>query len=388
MVDFPSSPTTGQPYTLGGTTWTWDGTKWVAQGTGTGVYLPLSGGVMTGDIVLKGDPTLALHPVTKQMFDLRPMIGDNRIINGDMRIDQRNNGASGTAISVYTVDRWFYGATVAAKGTWQRGGAAVGFGACLSFVSSSAYTLLAGDTFYFSHRIEADMLTDFQWGASSAQPVTLSFWVFSSLTGTFGGVIKNTTPDRSYPFSYSIPVANVWTRIVINIPGDTAGTWTLTGNGVGAFLTLSLGTGSTYSAPANAWTAGSLNSSNGAVSVVGTNGATFLMTGVKLEIGSVVTPYNRQTMAKSLADCQRYYQIIPNYTIGGYGVAASLLYGTLVYPTQMRANPTAILTSPSQANAAALAVSALLSSECLATASVTAAGVAYSQAIINLSAEL
>ena len=118
MLDFPSSPGVGQVVTIGGVTWTWDGVKWTAAGTGTGIYLPLTGGTMTGDLILNRDPVVALGAATKQSVDARGA-GDNRIINGDMRIDQRNNGASGTA-SGYTVDRWKFNASLATKGAYGR----------------------------------------------------------------------------------------------------------------------------------------------------------------------------------------------------------------------------------------------------------------------------
>ena len=340
-VDFPSSPTPGQVYTQAGATWTWDGVKWVAQGTGTGIYLPLTGGVMTGDITLKGDPSAPLHPVTYRMVS-NP--NDNRIINGDMRIDQRNNGASGTAIG-YTVDRWQFAASLATKGTWGRnfGSPSLppGFPYCLNFTSGSAYAPLASDTFAFDQAIEADMISDFQWGAVNAQPVTLSFWFISNQTGTFSGSICNYAATRSYPFTFS--GTNVWTKFVITIPGDTAGAWVLSGNSGGLHVRFDLGSGATYRSAAGAWTAGNFVGATGAVSLVATSGAYAYLTGVKLEIGSVATPFNRQSLAKSMADCQRYYQQLGgsanSIVVRGYGGASGVVASSIGYPT-MRAAPT------------------------------------------------
>ena len=145
------------------------------------------------------------------------------------------------------------------------------------------------------------MVSDFQWGTANAQPVTLSFWAFSSLTGTFGGSIANYATDRSYPFSYSIPTANTWVKIIVTIPGDTAGTWVMSGNGEAPSRTSRsiLGRARTYRA-AGAWGAGDIRGVTGAVSVVATNGAAFYLTGVKLEVGSVATPFNRQSLAGKL----------------------------------------------------------------------------------------
>ena len=89
---------------------------------------------------------------------------------------------------------------------------------------------MAADSFTFYQTIEADMVSDFAWGTANAQPVTLSFWVNRTLTGTFGGAITNVAQDASYPFTYSVPAASTWTKIVVTIPGDTAGTWVMSGN--------------------------------------------------------------------------------------------------------------------------------------------------------------
>jgi hypothetical protein len=270
------------------------------------------------------------------------VIGDNRIINGDMRIDQRNNGAAGGAVGAYTVDRWNYLATQTGKIQWQRTSITnlPGYAYCLQFASLSAYAVTASDTFVIVQPIEADAVTDFAWGGASAQPVTLSFWVFSSLTGTFSGSVRNYANTRSYPFTYSLPSANTWTKIVVTIPGDTAGTWVFSGNGGGITVGFDLGTGATYRGPAGVWAGTQYNGVTGSISIVSTNAALFCVTGVKLEIGSVATPFNRQSLAKSMADCQRYYQVRNNHTIGGTtanGVGINLNYS---FPTVMRATPT------------------------------------------------
>ena len=321
MIDFPASPTPGQRFTAAGATWIWDGAKWLPEGLA---------------------PTVA------------PGINDNRIINGDMRIDQRNNGASGTVVNVNVIDRWIYAASLAGKGTWGRNLNAIsvltatGFGYYLGFQSSSAYTPLAGDYFQFNQPIEADFISDFAWGTASAQAVTLSFWANSSLTGAFSGTVVDYAGTRAYPFSYSLPTANTWTKIAITIPGDTAGAWVMSGNGGAAYVSFDLGSGATFRKPAGAWVAGAyINGANGAVNVVATNAAKFYMTGVKLEIGNVATPYNRQSLAKSMADCQRYYWQGALWN-GGYGLAAVTTGVPITCPVTMRAAPT--ITFPTNIN--------------------------------------
>ena len=145
------------------------------------------------------------------------------------------------------------------------------------------------------------------WGTASAATVTLSFWVRSSLTGTFGGAINNDGSSRSYPFSYTISVANTWEQKSITIAGDTSGTWGST-NGTGINLRFGLGVGSTVSGTAGAWSGSTFYSATGATSVVGTSGATFYITGVQLERGSNATSFEFIDYGRQLIQCQRYYQ--------------------------------------------------------------------------------
>jgi hypothetical protein len=346
MIDFPASPTVGQQFTAAGVTWTWDGAKWQASGLGTS-YLPIAGGTLTGPLTLAGNPTAALQPTTKQYVDALPVaMNDNKIINGDMRIDQRNAGASG-ATNGYTVDRWQYQSSQAV-GTWVRGSnPASQFPYYLNFATSSPHVSAAGDYFEFIQIVEADMVSDFAWGIPQAQPATLSFWALASISGTYGGSIVNANVARSFVFSFSL-TAGVWSKITVPIPADTGGTWTMSGNGAAFSVRFDLGSGSTYRGTAGAWTNGTFIGVTGGVSIVATNAAAFAVTGVKLEIGSVATPFNRQSLAKSMADCQRYYQKIGGssaadvifQTYAG-GAASAGNFGSNIGIPAMRAVPTA-----------------------------------------------
>jgi hypothetical protein len=245
----------------------------------------------------------------------------NRLINGAMVLDQRNAGASLTPVNDgYMLDRWKYNASQASKFTVQQNAGSVtppvGFPNYMGFTVASAVTVGASDNFMFSQRIEGFNFSDLAWGTASAATVTLSFKVYSSLTGTFGGSLQNSAENRSYPFTYTISTANTWTTISVTVAGDTSGTWIGATNGVGLKVWFSLGMGSTSSGTAGAWAGATYFSATGAVSVVGTASATFYITGVQLEKGSTATSFDYRPYGTELLLCQRYYESVP--LAGGY----------------------------------------------------------------------
>ena len=263
----------------------------------------------------------------------------NRIINGAMMIDQRNAGASVTpADGAYTLDRWNYQGSAASKVTIQQSSTApTGFVNSLLVTSTSAYTVGSGEFFNVRQLIEGLNVADLGWGTASAATVTLSFWVRSSLTGTFGGSLTNSAFNRAYPFTYTISSANTWEQKSITIAGDTSGTW-LTTNGIGIRVHFGLGVGSTYSGTAGAWASTGYISATGATSVVGTNGATFYITGVQLEVGSSATGYEYRQYGTELALCQRYYARLGSGSTG-YVFSGTLGDFGVQFPTAMRTTP-------------------------------------------------
>jgi hypothetical protein len=277
----------------------------------------------------------------------------NRIINGAMMIDQRNAGASVTNTTgfTYLVDRWSSIGSSSSKFTSQQNAGSVtppvGFTNYLGNTSSTATSVGSTDYYFIGQKIEGYNVADLAWGTANAKTVTLSFQVYSSLTGTFGGVIRNSAGNRSYPFSYTISSANTWTSISITIAGDTTGTW-LTTNGIGIEINFGLGVGSTYSGTAGSWAGADYRSATGATSVVGTNGATFYITGVQLEKGSTATSFDYRPYGTELNLCYRYFYKIQHdgstYGTNRYGSAmantSTQVSGIIQFPVVMRTYPT------------------------------------------------
>jgi hypothetical protein len=282
----------------------------------------------------------------------------NKIINGDMRIDQRNSGASITiaaATSTYSVDRIDSYATGASKISIQRNAGSVtppaGFVNYVGVTSLAATTVTSTDLYRIGTCLEGYTISDLAWGTASAKTVTLSFYVYSSLTGNFSVCLQNAANSRAYPILYNIPSANTWTRISIVIPGETSGTWDTT-NGMGCRIQWGLGVGSTKTTTSGAWANGDYNGATGAVNVVSTNAATFYLTGLQFEIGSVATPFEFRPYGSELALCQRYFNrfwngIPQNYGfLVGFAINTTSVYSYTTFPI-MRATPTATVSAGS-----------------------------------------
>jgi hypothetical protein len=278
----------------------------------------------------------------------------NRIINGAMVIDQRNAGAeiNPAVNSTYYLDRWQANGTVASKFKIGQNAGSVtppaGFTNYLGVTSLSAYSVGAAEQFNVLTKIEGYNIADLAWGTASASPITLSFRVYSSLTGTFSGSITNSATNRCYVFNYTVSSANTWTTTSVTIAGDTSGTW-LTTNGIGMFVIFGLGSGSTYSGTAGSWGSTYYTQSTGSVSVVGTSGATFYITGVQLEKGSTATSFDYRPYGTELALCQRYYES-GAVRWDGYATNAQNFSVPSFYKVTKRANPTVTYTNSSTVN--------------------------------------
>jgi hypothetical protein len=271
----------------------------------------------------------------------------NRIINGGMTIDQRNAGASVTlTAATYTLDRWNSQVAVSSTFSIARSNASLptGFTRTLLVTSLAATSVGSTASNTVEQYVEGFNSADFGWGAAGAQSVTLSFWVRSSLTGTFGGCFQNSDNSRSYVFSYSISASNTWEYKTVTIVGDTSGTWN-TENGIGIKLRFSLGNGSTLQGSAGSWSGSNLRTVTGETQVLATNTATWQVTGVQLEKGSTATSFDYRPYSAELALCQRYYV---NVVSGGNSIATGFMWnvselGSIVNaPVTMRASPSLV----------------------------------------------
>ena len=268
----------------------------------------------------------------------------NRVLNGDMRIDQRNSGTSVAAANAYTLDRWAALASSTPSFSIQQNAASItppsGFSNYLGCTVTNPLTPSASQRFSIQQSIEGLNVADLGWGTSNAKPVAISFWARSSLTGSFGGVIRNSAGNRCYPFTYSITAANTWEYKTVIISGDTSGTW-LTNNGVGLSLVFSLGAGSALSGTAGAWSSSDLWSASGTVNVVSSTNATLYLTGVQLEAGPQATPFEQRPIGTELILCERYFALQSSAFINGsYASSSNKFYsGMIPYRVMPRSIP-------------------------------------------------
>ena len=264
----------------------------------------------------------------------------NRIINGAMMIAQRGTSAV-TSSGSYPVDRFsITNTTDGAFSAQQDATAPTGFVNSLKYTVTTADSSLASTQVAFvRHKIEGTNVSDLAWGSASAKTVTLSFQVRSSVTGTFGGALRNSADDRSYPFTYSISSANTWETKSVTIAGDTSGTW-LTTTGIGIQIIFSLGSGSSRVGTAGVWAAAEYTGATGETNLMATLNATWYITGAQLEVGSVATPFERRDYGRELIMCQRYFVSLSKPRLRGVNNGTNCQRMGISLPVTMRASPT------------------------------------------------
>jgi hypothetical protein len=294
-----------------------------------------------------------LDESTSQLFGFR-----NRIINGAMVIDQRNAGASVT-VNIdnpfpFTLDRWSARQDVSsgAYSVQRSTDVPAGFvNSLLATVTTADTSITSNEGYSIYQAIEGFNTADLGWGTASAKTITVSFWVRSSVTGSFSLVLMNSALNRNYGVLYTINSANTWEQKTITIPGDTSGTW-LTDNGAGVRVGFGLGAGSNRTASVG-WATPAVSNTKakvtGGVDWIATSGATFYITGVQLEVGSVATPFERRPFGTELMLCQRYYEfnssVFSNPMFSGNITSSFTYYANGVFKVTKRANPTVTLTS-------------------------------------------
>jgi hypothetical protein len=360
----------------------------MADGTPTVNYGWIKPNVGASADVWGGEMNANLDGIDATVYALASS-GDNRIINGDMRIDQRGvaSGSGGTA-NGYMQDRWRYTGSVAGVILWGTANTLdppfpyFWFGA-----TQTVRTPVATDYFAIIQSIEADMISDFCWSGPSgnARSITLSFWAQTTNGGTFSGAIQNYAQTRSYPFTFTTEAFEL-VYFSITIPPDPAAGWVMNGAVGSMNVVFDIGSGANFRAPANAWAAGNYYGATGTTQLSLSGGAQLYITGVKLEVGSVATPFNRQSLAKSMADCQRYYQVVFGIA-GGYNTAGGQVYNSFSYQF-MRVVPTVTFENIAYTNASGLGLGYSINNSLYAVATITGTGAGTATYFVVLSAEL
>jgi hypothetical protein len=275
----------------------------------------------------------------------------NRIINGAMMIDQRNAGAVFTLTNgadSFGTDRWKFYRDVGGTFTVQRSTTApTGFVNSLVVTASTGASPGAANLNFFQQAIEGYNVADLGWGTVNAKTITVSFWVRSSIAGTYAVTLANNAADRTYISTITISSANTFEYKTITVAGDTAGTW-VTDSNTGLRVYFDLGSGSNYNGTANTWGAGLKLRTTGSVTWGATTGATFYLTGVQIEKGSTATSFDFRPYSAELQLCQRYYCCIPVFNTSelfGYSYATNSSVISFTFPMTMRSPPTSLTTT-------------------------------------------
>ena len=283
--------------------------------------------------------TVADNTVVLSRQNTKPLI-----INGDMVVAQRGTSLATDESEGYIIDRFAVGSFNGNTITFtQDSDVPSGQGFTKSMKATNTTGTAASVFEFICQRMEGLDTAQLDFGTSSAKQITLSFFVKSSVTGTYNVALRNNANDRGYVADYTISSANTWEKKVITIPGDTTGTW-LTTNGIGIRTWFILGAGASSQTSPNAWgTSGDSGSSNLTNAFTTTGSATFFLTGVQMEVGNFdansIAPFQHESFADNLLRCQRYFQLLQasyGTTLGQTAIARC----TWPLRTTMRAAPT------------------------------------------------
>ena len=283
----------------------------------------------------------------------------NLIINGAMQVAQR--GTSSTTNGYGTVDRFSngYGGADEAPTQAQVDVASgttpytLGFRKALKITNGNQTSGAGGtDLVLIKQIIEAQNVAQSGWNyTSSSSYVTLSFWVKSSVAQVFSGNLR-TSDGTAYVYKYDTPSlsADTWTKVTKTISGNSNLTFN-NDNGTGLVFHIYPFIGTDYTtsnSDTETWlTASSGNFANDMTSTwYTTNDATFEITGVQLEVGSVATDFEHRSFADEIIRCERYYRrdaadgVVYYRFCLGQCTSSSGTQATVKWPTRMRAAPT------------------------------------------------
>ena len=306
---------------------------------------------------------------TTNIINSTPLSNRNMIINGAMEVDQRNEGSAVTSSPGNTLNfaadrNHFYNYNSGElTATLQRvADAPSGTGlynsnkVTITTPESTGGTPAADDRFSMQHRIEGRNINRLALGTAGAKDFVISFYVKASIAGDYGLALINNSGSRSYCMLY--PATTSWSRVVCKVPGDTGGTWQA-GTSSGMELKFGLYNGSNRTGANQGITGtGSWQASNapqgttGQTQLGGTNGATWQITGLQMEVGSEATPFEHRQFGEEMLLCQRYYRAIyrrgssgdSNISIGGLAslYTSTSIYIDLTFPVKMRTAPTVV----------------------------------------------
>jgi len=338
--------------------------EWGIFGTPEGINVTSDGRVGVGVV----NPKQALEVAGNAVFGGNISAGNlgmfrNRIINGDMRIDQRNNGVTVTGITnsvPYITDRFSIPLTSHFTISASRDtDCPLGFTNSLQITNGTGVTIAPAQYLHIQHKIEGLNISDFNYGTSYATPIVVSFYAKTSISNSIYAIsLRNFNGTRSYVTNFTIQNANIWTYITLTIPGDTAGIWN-SNTSTGLILTISLTTGSDFQiidSNIGIWSSGNYTGFPSNTSFGATTGAIFKFTGVQLEKGTLATPFEFRPYPIELQLCFRYhFQIkrwsdtLPNDAYIGKTNAAngSAAVCEITLPVPMRTTPTILYSNGS-----------------------------------------
>ena len=280
-----------------------------------------------------------------------PLGNRNMLINGAMQINQRGSGSLtvNSSTGQFPCDRWVARGEGGSKAyTIQQvsiASSGQGVRNAIKVTSSQAASVSSSDIFNVRQMVEGFNIQRMNFGESGCKSMTLSFTVRSSVAGTHSGAIQNSAQNRSYPFTYTLS-ADTWTDISVTIPPITDGSsWNET-NGVGARVVFDMGSGDNFRGAAGQWNSAQDEGATGAVRILETNGATWEVTKVQLQVGSVATDFEHRSYVEELTLCQRYYYrlqpAVSAYFGSGFFYNSNSFICHIDFPVIMRANVTAL----------------------------------------------